>query len=142
MTFTMISDRKQCILVCHDWGAIIGWQFVSKYKYMVEKYVMMGAPSRAVFAQLFSETTDQFKRYGTSYSFKCQWFLKWFTVPMILRCFYNYGRSFFHKKISKHINMFSQSQVNNKLVIDLNQFPSIYLFETILMKFFLVFWIH
>lgn len=40
-----LLDRKQCIYIGHDWGATIGWEFLSKYQYLVQKYVLMSAPS-------------------------------------------------------------------------------------------------
>lgn len=37
----MILGRKNCILVAHDWGAIIGWYFIFKYPEMIERYVVL-----------------------------------------------------------------------------------------------------
>lgn len=68
------ADRKQCILICHDWGAIIGWKFVAQYKSMVQKYVMMGGPSRRLFRKLFMTTWDQFKR---------SWYMLFFQAPIL-----------------------------------------------------------
>lgn len=60
--------------MCHDWGTIIGWQFLTKYKFMVQKYVIMGAPPRSIFGQLFREAADQFKR---------SWYMIFFQMPII-----------------------------------------------------------
>lgn len=74
MVFLFVLDRKQCILVCHDWGTIIGWQFLTKYKFMVQKYVIMGAPPRGIFSQLFRDAADQFKR---------SWYIIFFQMPIV-----------------------------------------------------------
>lgn len=68
--FHSFADRKKCILIGHDWGATIGFEFLSKYKHMVDKYVMMGGPSLRVFNELVLTTLDQFKR--SSYIFVFQ----------------------------------------------------------------------
>lgn len=69
-----IVDRKQCILVCHDWGAIIGWNFVAKYKHMVQKYIMMGAPPRRIYRKLLQSTLEQFKK---------SWYIFFFQMPIL-----------------------------------------------------------
>lgn len=56
------ADRKQCILVCHDWGTVIGSTFVAKYGQMVQKYILMGGPPANVFRRLLQSTLDQFKK--------------------------------------------------------------------------------
>lgn len=55
-------DRKQCILIAHDWGAIIGWQFVHQHSDMVKKYIMMGAPPASIFVQTLIESPDQLSK--------------------------------------------------------------------------------
>ncbi|XP_055296508.1 epoxide hydrolase 1-like [Sitodiplosis mosellana] len=63
-------NRKQCILVAHDWGAFVGWEFVEQNKEMVQKYVMMGVPSRRQYYKLALSTMDQFKRSWYFFVFK------------------------------------------------------------------------
>lgn len=53
----------------HDWGSAICWAFVERYKHMVHKYVMMGAPSAEVFLKLL-RGSDQFKRSWYTFFFK------------------------------------------------------------------------
>lgn len=65
------AERKQCILVCHDWGSIVGSAFVEKYTDMVQKYVLMGAPPRKVFKKLLRSSWDQFKRSWYIFFFQC-----------------------------------------------------------------------
>lgn len=60
--FASHSDRKQCILVGHDWGAIIGWAFVDEHSQMVQRYIMMGAPPASVWLQSMIESPDQFSK--------------------------------------------------------------------------------
>lgn len=49
---------------------MIGFEFLSKNKHMVDKYVMMSAPSFKVYNELVLTTFDQFKR--SSYIFVFQ----------------------------------------------------------------------
>lgn len=68
--------REKCILVCHDWGAVIGWNFVQNNMNMIEKYVMMGAPSAAAWrkAVMSSDGFDQFKK---------SWYIFYFQMPRL-----------------------------------------------------------
>jgi len=68
--------REKCILICHDWGAVVGWYFVQKNMNMVEKYVMMGAPSAQAWRKLImtGEFWDQFKK---------SWYIFYFQMPRL-----------------------------------------------------------
>lgn len=63
---------EKCILVCHDWGAVIGWNFVSNHMNMVSKYVMMGAPSAKVWRK--NMTWEQFRM---------SWYIFYFQMPIL-----------------------------------------------------------
>ncbi|XP_037037292.1 epoxide hydrolase 4-like [Bradysia coprophila] len=52
-------NRKKCVLVSHDWGALIASSFIASNRHMVHKYILMGSPPRKVFKQLIEETMDQ-----------------------------------------------------------------------------------
>ncbi|XP_055311528.1 epoxide hydrolase 2-like [Sitodiplosis mosellana] len=67
-------NRKKFILVAHDWGSLISWEFTSQNKHMVYKYAMMGAPSRRVFKKTFNSSMDQFKR---------SWYMSLFQMPFL-----------------------------------------------------------
>ncbi|XP_037027686.1 epoxide hydrolase 4-like [Bradysia coprophila] len=68
--------REKCYLICHDWGAVVGWNFVQNNMNMVEKYVMMGAPSAQAWRKVImsSEFWDQFKK---------SWYIFYFQMPRL-----------------------------------------------------------
>lgn len=68
------TDRKQCILVCHDWGAVIGWTFIERFGSMVQKYILMGAPSKSVWAESLMASPDQFWK---------SWYIFFFQMPCL-----------------------------------------------------------
>lgn len=72
--YIFFADRKQCILVCHDWGSIIGSMFVAKHEQMVQKYILMGAPPSKIFRKLLLSSLDQFKR---------SWYMIFFQMPIL-----------------------------------------------------------
>lgn len=51
-------------------GAFVGWEFVEQNKDMVQKYVMLGGPSRREYYKLALNTIDQFKRSWYYFVFK------------------------------------------------------------------------
>lgn len=66
--------HDKCILVCHDWGAVIGWSFISAHMNMVEKYVMMGAPSLDVWGKSMMQSLEQFRK---------SWYVFYFLMPAL-----------------------------------------------------------
>ncbi|XP_058835206.1 epoxide hydrolase 1-like [Topomyia yanbarensis] len=66
--------RKKIILVAHDWGAIIAWDFVAQHMDMVDRYIMMDAPSRQVHRKLMMTTKTQFKM---------SWYMFFFQMPQL-----------------------------------------------------------
>lgn len=64
------KGRKKCILICHDWGAFIGWMFVAQYNHMVQKYVMLSNPPLEIHNELTLSTMDQFKKSWITVVFK------------------------------------------------------------------------
>lgn len=65
----LLLGRKKFTLVAHDWGAVIGWDFVTQHMEMLDKYIMMDAPSRRIAFKLLMSTKEQFKMswYGPSF---------------------------------------------------------------------------
>ena len=51
--------HKKFILVAHDWGGIVAWQFANRHPEYLEKLVIINAPHPGVFARLFVDNQDQ-----------------------------------------------------------------------------------
>lgn len=66
--------REKCTLVCHDWGAVIGWNFVQNHMNMIDKYVMMGAPSAAAWQKVMVSGLNQFRK---------SWYIFYFQMPRL-----------------------------------------------------------
>lgn len=78
----MIEDIRQlivelgyerCTLVCHDWGAVVGWSFVERHMPMVDRYVMMGAPSSPVWRRSIASSLNQFTKSWYVFFFQMPW---------------------------------------------------------------------
>lgn len=52
--------RDKFTLVAHDWGALVGFEYVRKHMETLEKYVMMGAPAREVWDDSIFSSFKQF----------------------------------------------------------------------------------
>jgi len=46
-----ISPDRPAVLVGHDWGGVVTWQFAARYPEQLEKLVIVNAPHPAVFAR-------------------------------------------------------------------------------------------
>lgn len=66
--------RKKFTLVAHDWGAVICWDFIAQHMDMLDKYIMMDAPSRGVARKLMMSTKEQFKM---------SWYVFFFQMPKL-----------------------------------------------------------
>jgi pimeloyl-ACP methyl ester carboxylesterase len=55
-----ISGRQKFILVAHDWGGAIAWNFILKHHEMVESYIIMDAPYSPAFAEVVRKNPKQF----------------------------------------------------------------------------------
>ncbi|XP_059613978.1 epoxide hydrolase 1-like [Phlebotomus argentipes] len=67
-------NRDLFTLVCHDWGAVIGWRYLLRYMNTVEKYVMIGAPAVEVYGVVAQREWDQFRK---------GWYVFFFKAPIV-----------------------------------------------------------
>jgi pimeloyl-ACP methyl ester carboxylesterase len=69
-SFSLISGRQKFILVAHDWGGIIAWNFVFKHRDMLQSYIIMNSPYPPTFFQVVLSNKKQF-------------FMSWYVVPCV-----------------------------------------------------------
>ncbi|MBV9390137.1 MAG: alpha/beta hydrolase [Chroococcidiopsidaceae cyanobacterium CP_BM_ER_R8_30] len=63
---------ERCILVGHDWGGAIAWNFAYTYPEMVERLIVLNLPHPAKFAQGF-RTPQQLLRSSYIFFFQLPW---------------------------------------------------------------------
>ncbi|MEM7712701.1 MAG: alpha/beta hydrolase [Cyanobacteria bacterium P01_A01_bin.68] len=68
---------EKCVLVAHDWGGGIAWNFASKYPQMLEKLIIMNCPHPAKFSEGL-RTPQQLLR---------SWYMFFFQLPVIPELF-------------------------------------------------------
>ena len=63
---------EDCILVAHDWGGAIAWNFAYAYPKMVEKLIVMNIPHPAKFAEGL-KTPQQLQKSWYVFAFQLPW---------------------------------------------------------------------
>lgn len=79
----LISDIRQivpalgyehCVLVSHDWGGALAWNFASYHPEMVSKLIVMNCPHGAAFQKFIRKSWKQFKM---------SWYMFFFQMPFL-----------------------------------------------------------
>ncbi len=66
-------NYQDCILVAHDWGGLIAWNFAYTYPEMVEKLIVLNIPHPAKFIAGIKTPQQLLK----------SWYILWFQIPWI-----------------------------------------------------------
>jgi len=81
---------ESCVLVGHDWGGVIAWQFAYAYPEMLEKLIVMNLPHPAKFSEGL-KTPQQLLRSWYIFFFQLpllpEWFLEWDNYRAITEAF-------------------------------------------------------
>ncbi|WP_420630243.1 alpha/beta fold hydrolase [Candidatus Leptofilum sp.] len=66
--------RETAVIIAHDWGGSVGWQFAANYPKMAEKLIIMNAPHPKALGREF--------RKGWAQRLK-SWYMLFFQLPML-----------------------------------------------------------
>ena len=70
------SGAKEVMLIAHDWGAVIAWQFAIKRARPLTKLIIMNAPHPHIFAREL-KTWSQLRRSWYALFFQIPWLPEW-----------------------------------------------------------------
>jgi len=72
--FVKALGREKCILVAHDWGAIISWGVAMEYPSIVEKLIILNCPHPAAGVKKITSSLKQFLK---------SWYMFVFQLPYL-----------------------------------------------------------
>jgi pimeloyl-ACP methyl ester carboxylesterase len=55
----LIAGRQKFILVAHDWGGAVAWEFIVRHHEMVDRYIIMDAPYPPAFYEVVKTNPKQ-----------------------------------------------------------------------------------
>jgi pimeloyl-ACP methyl ester carboxylesterase len=67
-------DRKTAVIIAHDWGGGVGWQFAADYPRMTDKLIIMNAPHPQAMWREFRKGWDQRLK---------SWYMLFFQLPLL-----------------------------------------------------------
>ena len=88
-TSKMIADIKQlipalgyrtCVLVSHDWGGVLAFQFAAKHEDMIDRLIVMNAPHSATMQDYIQKNSSQAKK---------SWYIAFFQTPWVPEIFFS-----------------------------------------------------
>jgi epoxide hydrolase 4 len=76
------SGRSQCVLVGHDWGAMVAWWTAICYPELLSHLIVLNAPHAAVLRQAWRESWRQRLK---------SWYVAFFQLPFLPELFLRWG---------------------------------------------------
>ncbi|XP_028404607.1 epoxide hydrolase 4-like [Dendronephthya gigantea] len=73
---------SSCVLLGHDWGGVIAWNFVQRYSEIVDKLVIMNSPHPIIFLKYLRSNWSQFFR---------SWYIFLNVLPYLPEVLYSYN---------------------------------------------------
>lgn len=70
-------NRDSCILVCHDWGGVVGWGVTAHFPKVVSKLIVMNCPHPATFGKKLTSSVGQFLKSWYIFLFQVPWIAEW-----------------------------------------------------------------
>ncbi|GJM42994.1 MAG: epoxide hydrolase [Ardenticatenaceae bacterium] len=72
-------SRETAVIIAHDWGAGVGWQFAADYPQMTDKLIIMNGPHPKAFARELNKGWDQRLK---------SWYMFFFQLPLLPELFF------------------------------------------------------
>lgn len=60
--FSIYKGYSTCVLVSHDWGGVLAYQFAAKHQDMINKLIVMNAPHSGSFQEYMRKNRSQAKK--------------------------------------------------------------------------------
>jgi len=79
----MSLGKDKCILMAHDWGALIGWRMAHFYPDLISQFIPMNCPHPAAFQETLTSDYTQVLKSWYIFFFQLPVIPEWLTTTMI-----------------------------------------------------------
>lgn len=70
-------ERKEAVVIGHDWGAMVAWYFATLYPHKLSKLVILNVPHPGTYEVAYKYSWDQYRKSWYIFFFQVRYIAEW-----------------------------------------------------------------